>query len=202
MLVTKLDVVNACLASMGESPVNSLDTDNIFISSALDALGHAGPAELSYGWYFNIEKIELKPTVDGSYYVPTDTIGLTVDLNPPWLSIRARRLYDNRSGQVFTGKSPVQVTITRNLKFEDMPYHAQRAIKAKTVQYFQKSYDGDAQKIQDAEDEYAESRAMLMSEHIRAVGANMLYQGATGHRIGRARFITTARFSGFGSGRY
>lgn len=198
MFVTQLDVVNACLASMGESPVNSLDTNNIFITSALNAMRAANLEEQSFGWYFSHERVELKPTVEGEVFVPTDTIGLKVKSNPPWLSIRARRLYDNRKGQRFTTKVPVQVELIRLVTFEDLPYHAQRAVKAKTVIKFQQDYDGDDVKIDQASNEYGEARALLMAEHTRAVGANMLYQGGVGTAMSLTRYIhnDNSRFGG------
>lgn len=192
MQITPLEVVNACLASMGEDPVNSLDTNNIFISAALNAMQHAIPSELAFGWYFNSELVRLNPTVEGDVFAPADTLGLVANVNPPWLSLRGRRLYNNHTGQVFKTSRPIEVALIRNLSLEDLPFHAARMVKAATVRYFQKSYDGDERKIKDADDEYSESRAFLMCEHIRAVRSNMLYQGATAHRISRHLLIQSS----------
>lgn len=199
MLVTPLDVVNACLASMGEAPINSIDEQNTFVASALDSLSRTLPGELSYGWYFNSELVTLAVQPDGIVPVPADTLSLMAKVNPPWLSIRRRCLYDNRSGQTYLADRPVQVALIRNLNLEDIPFHAQRMVRAATVKAFQASYDGDERKIADAETEYNVSRAYLMADHIRNVQSNMLYQGATADRIFR-QLVMYNRFGTIGGG--
>lgn len=182
MLVTKLDIVNACLSSMGESPANSLNEANSFITSALNALAITLPSEQSFGWYFNMERVNLTPTVDGEYYVPADILGLVTEQSPNWMAIRGQRLYDRSAGSYLLGDRQLVVSVIRNLPLEDLPFHAQRLVQAATVVYFQKSYDGDDLKIRDAEGEYNKARSLLMAEHIRSVRANMIMQGPVGIR--------------------
>lgn len=189
-MLTKLMVVNECLASMGESGANSLNESNAFITSALNSLELASMEEQSAGWYFNIDKTELMPTVDGHYYVPTDTLSLYVGDSPNWLIIRARRLYNRKDGQYLLGTVPCTVSIVRHVPFEDLPFHAQRLIKAATVMHFQKSYDGDELKINNAQEEYQMARMLLMADHTRSVQANMLYHGPAGERIAGNRWLT------------
>lgn len=177
MLITELDVVNDCLASMGESPANSLNVSNPFITSAKNALANAQVAEQSVGWFFNIETVRLLPTVDQEYYVPADCLALTTEKTPNNIVIRGRRLYDRSVGEYYRNTKPIKVEIIRNVPFDDLPFHAQRMIKAATVVTFQRSYDGDEIKIRDAEREYALARQFLMAEHIRSVRANMIYHG-------------------------
>jgi hypothetical protein len=190
VLITELQVVNACLASMGEAPANSLDEDNTFITAARDALSNKLPEEQSAGWYYNTEISSIHPNTDGEYYAPADTLGLSTNANPPWLSLRGRRLYDNRNARFLNGSEPVKVVIIRLLPLEDCPFHAARAIKAATVIYFQQSYDGDEFKLRQAYEQYADARRELMAEHTRAVRANMLYQGDTGVTLQQNRFHT------------
>ena len=61
MNITQLTVVNACLASMGEEPINSLADENAFVNSAKFALEQANINEQTRGWYFNLETITLHP---------------------------------------------------------------------------------------------------------------------------------------------
>lgn len=190
MLITELQVVNACLASMGEAPANSLDEANAFITSARDALSQKLPDEQSAGWYYNTECTTIVPNTDGEYYAPADTLGLAARVNPPWVSLRGRRLYDNRNAVYLNGDKPVKVTLIRLLPLEDCPYHAARAIRAATVIYFQQAFDGDEAKIAQAYSQYQDARRELMAEHIRAVQANMLYQGDTGYTLQNNRFHT------------
>lgn len=183
MILSRLEVVNACLASMGESPVNSVNESSPFIASALNAMESAHANEQSLGWFFNLERITINPTEDGEYYVPADCLGLSTDKTPNYITIRGRRLYDRSQGEYLTGTKPLVVHIIRNVPFDDLPYHARRLVKAATVVEFQKSYDGDEIKIRDAEREYDIARQYLMAEHTRNVRANMIYHGNTGANL-------------------
>lgn len=173
MNITKLTVVNECLASMGEEPINSLAEVNAYVNSALFALENANLNEQSEGWWFNKEVIELVPDKDGFYILPSDIIDLNVDEVPPWMSYRDGRLYNNTEGQFLKGTRRLAVNVIRLVAFERLPIIARRLIKASAVAAFQKSYDGDAAKIADADEEYGMARVLAKAQHIRAVRANL-----------------------------
>lgn len=194
MLITQLTVVNACLASMGEEPINSLAEENAFVNSAKFALEQAHANELSRGWWFNKERLTINPDVSGDYRVPTDVIDLDVDSSPEWLAMRGSRLYDTSKAEYLNGTQPYQANITRLLAFEDVPFHCKRLIKAATVILFQQSYDGDAQKIKEAESEYASAFLLCKAQHIRAVKANFGTAAARlAHMAGGHRGLRTPR---------
>jgi hypothetical protein len=172
MNITQLTVVNECLASMGEEPINSLAEDNAFVNSANFAFENANLNEQSVGWWFNKESILIRPDTKGEYVVPSDVIDLWVDANPRWLAVRSSRLYDTSKGERLVGTAPQRAEVMRLLAFDDLPLIMKRVVKAATVLQFQKSYDGDAQKIKDAKEEYAFARQTARTQHIRAVGAN------------------------------
>lgn len=172
MLVTQLTVVNACLASMGEEPINSLAEENAFVNSAKFALENANINEQSAGWWYNKERLRIIPDVDGGYVVPSDVIDLDIESVPNWLAVRNSRLYDTSKAEFLTGTQPYEANIIRLLAFEDVPFHGKRLIKAATVILFQQSYDGDAQKIQEAQQEYGQAYMLCRAQHIRAVKAN------------------------------
>lgn len=172
MLVTQLTVVNACLASMGEEPINSLAEENAFVNSAKFALENATSNEQSAGWWFNKEVLTVRPGTAGQYIIPSDVIDLNIESNPGWLVMRSSRLYDTNKAEYLTGTRDYKVNIIRLLAFEDLPFHIKRLVKAAAVTLFQQSYDGDAQKIQEAQSEYAAAFLLARAQHIRAVGAN------------------------------
>lgn len=194
MNITKLTVVNECLASMGEEPINSLAETNAFINSALFALENATLNEQSEGWWFNKETVDIKPDTTGRYIVATDVIDLNIDLCPPWMSLRQGRLYDNTKGTWLVGTQPVTADVIRLLAFEDLPIIAKRLVKASAVAAFQKSYDGDTNKIADADEEYGMARILCRAQHIRAVRANFSTRGVVDNRMaGRNRRLRTPR---------
>lgn len=188
--ITELDVVNACLKSMGRSPLNSLAGGSPVITSAQESLHTALMEEQGIGWWFNRELVTLIPNTDQQVYIPTDTLQLTTDENPPWLSTRGLRLYDNRIGDYFTTTQPIEVDLIRLIPLDDLPYQAQRLVQVAAVLDFQKSFDADPQKIQSATQDYGKALALLRAAHIRSVKANMLYNGgAGGARVRRQRNI-------------
>jgi len=193
MLITKLDIINACLECMGEAPVNSFDELHPIATSAMAALEHCTVAEQAPGWWYNKETIEIIPTTDGEYYIPTDVLSIVADQNPPWLTQRGSRVYDRRVGQYFTGTAPLRVSVVRLVDFDDLPYQAKLLVRAATQKQFQSSFDADETKIQEARDAYATAYQLHNSEHIRSVRANLLYQGATGERVGRHLWPTYRR---------
>lgn len=176
MNITQLTVVNACLASMGEEPINSLAEENAFVNSAKFALEQAVTNEQARGWYFNVERITLYPhSLDRRFYLPADVIDFSTEsINPNSLMVRGTKIYDTNGGHWLEGTSPITVSVIRLLAFEDLPLMARRLVKAATVQLFQQSYDGDAQKIREAAEEYQMAYVFLNSQHIRTVGANFL----------------------------
>lgn len=200
MMLTELEVVNECLASMGELPINSIvNSTNPMVTNARNAFQRANVGEQGVGWWFNTEMVTLGPQAgSGEYYVPTDTLSLyTKDkFNPSWLTIRGRKLYDVGTASFFTGTQQLKVKIIRYLPFNDLPYNAQRLVAASCVEKFQLNYDGDQQKQQAAADEYEAASSLCMMDHTRAVGANMLNQGGTGRdrALTRIPFATGRRF--------
>jgi hypothetical protein len=183
MFLTELDVVNKCLASMGEMPVNSIaNSTNPMVTNARAAFNDANTQEQGPGWWFNIEAVTLQPQTDGQVFVPADCLSLCTvgNFNPMWLSIRGRKLYDNNNSEYFTTGSPIKVKIIRFLPFTDLPYNMQRLVRASTVEKFQLDYDGDQQKQTAAAEEYQASYALVMMDHTRAVKANVLNQGEVG----------------------
>ena len=181
MNITQLTVVNACLASMGEEPINSLADENSFVNSAKFALEQANINEQTRGWYFNLETLTVHPhAVDNRYYLPADVIDFTKDdFNPGWINLRGSKIYDSNNAQYLSGTKPLKVRIVRLLTFEDLPIMARRMVKAASVMLFQQSYDGDSTKIQEAQTEYQLAYSALNTQHIKAVGANFLPRRGT-----------------------
>ena len=143
--------------------------------------------EQGIGWWFNRELVTLQPNTDQEVYCPADTLQLTTDENPPWLSTRGARLYDNRVGDYFKTASPVSVDMLRLIPLEDLPYQAQRLVQCAAVLNFQKAFDADQAKIASAKEDYGKALALIRAAHMRAVKANMLYQGESGRRMQRQR---------------
>lgn len=184
MFISELDVVNECIASLGESPLNAIDEDHPLIAPALRALRIANMREQAKGWWFNKELITLYPDPNTGYvYVPDDTIN--IDPTNPWthLVVRGRRLYDPNRDNGYVINRGVTCTLLRRIPFEDLPPMFAAYISLCTQQDFQKAYDADRLKYEQIVRDKQEAYLVLRAEDIRNVGANLLYRPSTRQRM-------------------
>lgn len=170
MKLTELDVVNGCLESMGEVKVESLEDDHELIAAARDVLKRTSSLCLSRGWWFNEERVQLRPDPDtGFIMIPQDCLDLDIDKPNPAVTIRGRRLYktDNPYGQdpfVFD-QMIYTIHYIRDVPFEELPPIAANWVSAETISRFQLSFDGDPNKHQ------------ILAEHARAAYIIMAAEG-------------------------
>lgn len=183
MRLTQLDVVNQCLASMGETPLNSVDSDHPFVAAALLKLKTAMTAEQAKGWWFNTDYVTLTPDPNtGFIYPPSDAINVNPHDDGTDFVIRGRRLYRRyESSYVFT--APVAVWLVREISFDDLPMLATHVIAARTVLDFQDAYDGDAAKYNKLGATYQQVFNTLKAEHIRQEKPNMLRSPAVQEQL-------------------
>jgi hypothetical protein len=173
--LTQLDVVNQCLATIGETPLNALNSDHPYVAAALLKMKSTLPQELGKGWWFNTDTVTLTPDPNTKFmYIPADAINVN-----PWDSstnayvIRGRRLY-NRATSSYEFDGPLSVQVVREVPFEDLPMMANLVVAARTVLDFQNDYDGDSEKYNKLGAAYQQVFNTLYADHIRAVKANML----------------------------
>lgn len=193
MAITTLDVVNACLDTMGESPLNELDADHPYVNAALNKLNQCNILEQSRGWWFNTDYLVLSPdSVSGYVYVP----GNALDADPgyPALTYRSRRIY-NRTEATYdirpflgiTGQSTLPVTAVQNVPFEDLPPLAQQMIAARTALSFQASFDGDHDKYVKLGGEYQQAFNLLSAQNIRHQRVNFFDAPSVAAKLQRIR---------------
>jgi hypothetical protein len=174
-ILSQLDVVNACLSTMGESPLIALDNDHPYVPAALQALENASTVEQAGGYWFNTDQQNL--TVDpttGFIYTPADA--LDVDAGPYSLQ-RGRRLYDRTRStydmRLLFGNGPIAVVVVREIPFEDLPPLAQQVISYRAQLDFQQAYDGDEAKYSKIGGAYTNASKLLNAEDIRQQKSNM-----------------------------
>ena len=171
---TELDVVNDMLATLGESPLNSIDEDHPLTASALRVLRMVNLAEQAKEWWFNKELITLTPDALSKFiYTPADAISVDpVNTSMNYVQ-RGRRLYNTATGS-YEFDEPVQCSLVRLLPFEDTPPLYQTYASVTCQIKFQKDYDGDVTKAQLLQKEWQIAWATFNAEHIRCVSANLL----------------------------
>lgn len=184
MFISELDVVNECIASLGESPLNAIDEDHPLIAPALRMLRIANMREQAKGWWFNRETVILSPDPNSGYvYVPEDTIN--IDPTNPWthLVVRGNRLYDPQRDNGYVINARVVCTLLRRVPFEDLPALAAAYVSLCVQQDFQKAYDADRLKYEQIVRDKQEAYLVLRAEDIRNAGVNLLYRPSTLSRM-------------------
>lgn len=181
MFIEKLDIVNECLRTMGETKINTLEEDHPYKDDALDIIESVSNSVQSSRMWFNTEWLKLQPQVENKFImVPTDVLSIDALSQCRHYSVaqRGRRLYDvGRNKYEFDG--PVTVRIARRLDWDFLPDIAQEFIRDDTVLRFQDTFDGDNTKYQKILLRRNDSFVKLKSEHIRQLKANPLYARAS-----------------------
>lgn len=184
-MFTELDVVNACLATLGELPLVELTDEHPMAAAAQTNLKEALVTEMHRQWWFNTDFVTLAPTEEGYIYAPEDAVAVKVDGSPE-LILRGRRLY-NRYTSTYDMQGAVRAIVVRNIPFDDLPSPAQILVKDSCVMQFQINYDSDNAKTAQLNEKYANSYRLLNAEHSRQIQANGLespYAALARHNAG------------------
>lgn len=146
-MITQLGVVNDCLATMGEAPLNTLQEEHTYKAGALSILTYENRRVQATGWWFNMENAKLTTNLDGRIYLPSDTLSVAVMGQRPNIVQRGRVLRDLSKGtDIFAEGTTVDARLIREVPFESVPITAASYIAALAVLRFQSSYDGDSTK--------------------------------------------------------
>jgi len=135
---TELEAVNVMLTSIGEQPVNTLDTPGISVVSIARAILHQTSRQVQErGLRCNTETdFPLPVDEHGNVRVPANT--LKVDPTDPTKDyvLRGDRLYDRRN-RTYTFTEPVRVDLVLFLPFEQLPQAAREYITIRAARIFQ-----------------------------------------------------------------
>lgn len=194
--MTDLEAVNRMLASIGQSPVNTLEVAGV--GDAADAVRHLNEAlrdveTVGYAWNTDYS-YELTPDASGAVLLPSGTLdidasdatkNLVVRMHP---TLNQLALY-NVDDQTFVFTEPVKVDIIWGFPFNHLPQAARTYIATAAARRFQ------AQKISspilDRYNETDEERAYLLLQRYerRARDTNSFRRSASLKRwTGRRAF--------------
>jgi len=175
--LTTLDVVNDCLATLGELPINSVDEGHPMVPAALRTLTTASAREQAKSWWFNKELTDLVPDTVGHIYLPNDVLRVDPQARSLNYVQRGRRLYkpfETSALDKYKFNERVRCWLVREVPFEDLPVPAQQVISYSAQLDFMKSYEADQNKVQQIMVSYRDAMMQLNAEHTRNVGANLL----------------------------
>ena len=162
--MTKLDAVNDMLASIGQSPLNTLvGTIPKDGAKAVLALDHALREVLSKGWSFNSDReYPLTPDGNGRIAVPAAAASIDPTFREPftmrWDSAEggAMRPHHHTKRTVTDCTDPIKCDVIWLFEFEQVPQHARQYIAMKAGRKFQVGIIGSRllyQFTRDMEDE-------------------------------------------------
>ena len=196
-MASTLDVINDCLASMGEAPLNTLLEPHELKGSAQKSLSRASRRIQSTGWWYNLEAATFSPApVTGHIQLPGDTLKwqsgvrtsdqLVRNQPKPWLVERGLRLYDTRS-RTFVITEDVTGELVREVPFEDLPAVINDFVAAEAVLKFQSNFDADNNKRAELTQAWQLARIEAKAENIRQLGINLLNNNS---RLSRIKAVT------------
>lgn len=193
-MASTLDVVNDCLATLGEAPLNALTEPHEFRGTAQRILARASKRIQATGWWFNTEAITLTPNPTGQIVLPGDYLKwqsgvrssdqLVRGQSKPWLVDRAGRIYDTRN-RTFVITEDVTGELVRELPFDTLPTVVNDYIAAEAVLKFQSNFDADNSKRQELTQAWQLARTEARAENIRQLGVNLLHNNSRLSRIKR-----------------
>lgn len=171
---TVLDVVNACLGSMGEAPQSALISENPYAVAAKKLLERMNTDKQAPGFWFNREilRIDADPET-GELRLPTDTLDVRVSDPHGYLVKRGQRLYNPLEGTYDVGAT-VTVQLIREIPFADLDPIPQEYIAYHVVSKFQKDYDADQAKVKQTDNDLEQARRTLNATETRNANVNML----------------------------
>jgi len=192
-MATTLDVVNSCLATLGEKPLNTLAEPHTFRAPAQTALRDANKRIQAPGWWFNIEAMTMTPApLTGQMQLPGDCIKwqsgvrssdtLIRSQAKPWIVQRGTRLYDTRTHS-YVMTEDVTGEIVRLVAFDELPPVMSDYIAAEAVLKFQSNFDADNSRRQELTQAWTIARMEAKAENIRQLGVNLLNNNVRLQRI-------------------
>jgi hypothetical protein len=144
--LSELEAVNLILATVGDSPVSSLETTgDLHISMAVQFLYDASREVQTEGWHFNYEEeYPLALNLASEVELPNNTLKVDIsDVNNQYdLVQRGTRLYD-RKNHTFTLGNSVKVDLVFFLPWSDLPQSARQYIAILAARRFQRRVQGD-----------------------------------------------------------
>ncbi|RWP18866.1 MAG: phage tail protein [Mesorhizobium sp.] len=175
--LTELEAINEILATSAESPVSTLEENQVIDASlAMNTLRATSVEVQTIGWNFNTEEgVSITPDQNGEIILPrnvlkVDTSGESGSINAVQ---RGQRLY-NKGDRTLKFTSPVTVDWVLGLDFEDLPSTARMFITIRAARKYQDRYFGDqATHSYTLQDEQI-ARAAMMEEEIDSADPNML----------------------------
>lgn len=140
-LTTELEAINAMLATVMESPVNTINTNDLpaEVQTAVNTLHEVSRDVQKEGYGFNTdEDFELVRDVNGYVTLPGNTLSVDLTVENWQVDVvqRGLRLYDRKNHTYVFTFNP-RCTLIQYLSWDELPEHARAYIKIRAARIFQ-----------------------------------------------------------------
>ncbi len=189
---TELEAVNIMLSNIGESPVNTLDDDNVVDATIAQTILKSISREVqSLGWHFNTDVgYTITKDSDNKFPLPANTARIdTVDTATTTsgtdfdVTQRGKFLYDRKNHTYNIDTDSVSVDIVVLLDFEDLPETARRYVTMRAARIFQERHLGATELSQFNAVDEARALAAMRNDEVWQSDANMITGSATPRSI-------------------
>ena len=183
---TKLDAVNLMLASIGQTPLNSLDTSGIRDAAIAElSLDMTTRQVLSSGWSFNTDRnYEIATDVSDNILVPANALYIEPSSRSYAQVERdnagTRMMWDLEEHTFTITVSPIEYDIIRAYEFNEIPQAARGYIATRAARLFQSQVIGSDILFKYTEIHERESFATFQKLERRAKNHN-IFGSATDH---------------------
>lgn len=173
--LTELEAVNEILASIGESPVNTIENPtNVDVINCLRILRNVNRRVQSKGWTFNkIDSYTLNPDASTHRIRWLSNLLYVVGTDGTKYTKKGDYLFDWENQKTEFNNS-IDCTIIFLVDFEDMPDPMRSYITAKASTTFQTRYLGDSSLGEELLRDEQEAWAALMEYELDSNKFNML----------------------------
>lgn len=171
-MLTRLDIVNAMIASTGSRPLLAENDRHPLYMKAMQKLKSVTSTVLALGLWFNTEVRVIQPQANGEIAVPSGCIKADPADRHLNLTLRNGRMYNLDKATYNIGK-PVRLKMYFNLELEDFPLEAMNYVQARCVYEYYLDDDGAEPKLGAYRRERDLSWTTFWREHIRNRQANV-----------------------------
>lgn len=173
--LTELDAVNNIIGTIGESPINSLETlQNVDAINALRILREVSRQEQARGWSFNIIEEHLLTPDTYTKRIPwSENYLFLKGVNGEKL-VRSGDFVKDLTNNQLTFNNTVTVQAVLMLPFEDLPEAMRSFIITKAAHKFQSRYFGDEALTQITQRDVQEAWQYLMEFEVDNNDYNLL----------------------------
>lgn len=173
--LTELEAVNEILASIGESPVSTIENPtNVDVINCLRILRNVNRRVQSKGWTFNkIDSYTLNPDASTHKIRWLSNLLYVVGTDGTKYTKKGDYLFDWEN-QTIEFNNSIDCTIIFLVDFEDMPDPMRSYITAKAATTFQTRYLGDSSLGEELLRDEQEAWAALMEYELDSNDFNML----------------------------